>query len=299
MLAQIGKNKFKTMLIVGLIFAFVAVVVYFASSALGMGNLSLPLAFGTTFVTTFISYYSSDKIILKISGARPADPETDKKVQNIMEGLVIASGIPMPKVYIINDPSPNAFATGRNPKNGVVAVTTGLLATMDYYQLEGVLAHELAHIKNYDILLQTIVTVMVGAAVMLADMWRRSMMFGGGRNRNSNNKNGSGQAVMLIVGIVLVVLAPIAGQLMKMALSRNREYLADATAVEMTRNPEGLAGALERLRGAPPVANATNATAGLYISNPLKQKAGNTEKTSLFATHPPIAKRVEAIRGIR
>lgn len=299
MFEAIGKNKFKTAVIVTLILVFLFVVVYYIAVALGMDpTFAATLAIGLSMVTSIGSYWYSDKIVLSMSGARPATEEQDKMLRNILEGLIVAAGLPMPKLYVINDPAPNAFATGRNPQNAVVCVTTGLLDTMDYYQLEGVLAHELAHIKNYDILLQTVASVMIGAAIMLSNIWSRSLFWGRRSSRDDNNNNGA-NAILMIVGLIFVILAPIAGQLMKMALSRNREYLADATAIEFTRNPEGLATALEKLGGINrPMQRASNATEGLYICNPLKAADGKS-MANLFSTHPPIEKRVEAIRNIR
>lgn len=299
MFEAIGKNKFKTAVIVTLILVFLFVVVYYIAVALGMDpTFAATLAISISVVTSIGSYWYSDKIVLSMSGARPATEEQDRMLRNILEGLIVAAGLPMPKLYVINDPAPNAFATGRNPQNAVVCVTTGLLDTMDYYQLEGVLAHELAHIKNYDILLQTVASVMIGAAIMLSNIWSRSLFWGRRSSRDNNNNNGA-NAILMLVGLIFVILAPIAGQLMKMALSRNREYLADATAIEFTRNPEGLATALEKLGGINrPMQRASNATEGLYICNPLKAVDGKSV-ANLFSTHPPIEKRVEAIRNIR
>lgn len=300
MFEAIRSNKLKTAFIVALVTAFFALVVYYIAYYTGFGPYAVPLAIMIAVFSSWASYYYSDKIILSVSGARPADQASDKMVRDAMEGLCIAAGLPMPKVYIIDDPVANAFATGRNPENAVVCVTTGLLQKLDYYELEGVLAHELAHIGNRDILLSTIVTVMVGIVVILSDMWTRSM-FWGGRRRNSDREGGGAQAVIMIIGLIFIILAPLAGQLMKMALSRNREFLADATGAEFTRNPEGLASALEKLAAqSQPVARATNATSNLYIVNPLKAARGEEGGLGvLFATHPPIKKRIEALRNLR
>jgi len=229
--------------------------------------------------------------------ARPADGIEHRQVSNALEGVCIAAGIKTPKLYVMDDPSPNAFATGRNPNHAVVCVTTGLLQKLDYYQLEGVLAHEVAHIKNYDILLSTIASVMIGVVIMISDIWSRSFWYRG--SRRSDNEKGGANAIIMLIGLVFIILAPIAGQIMKFALSRNREYLADATAVEFTRNPEGLATALEVIGGiSQPVRRASSATASMYISDPIK--AANGKRTSnLFSTHPPIEKRVEAIRNLK
>lgn len=302
MFESIHKNKIKTAFIVALTTIFLMVIVYFIAYYTGFGIYAVPMAVLIAFFSSWASYYYSDKIILSISGARPADQASDKMVRDAMEGICIAAGLPMPKVYIIEDPVANAFATGRNPQNAAVCVTTGLLQKLDYYELEGVLAHELAHVGNRDILLSTIVTVMVGIVVILSDFWARSMFWGGGRGRDSKEGGGGAQGIIMIVGIVFLILAPIAGQLMKMALSRNREYLADATAAEFTRNPEGLASALAKLGAQDqPVARATKATSNLYIVNPLKAAKGKEGggMSNLFSTHPPLQKRIEALRNLK
>lgn len=296
MFDSINKNKRKTALIVTLVTIFLGVIVYYIAYATGYGSYAVPMAVIIASASSLISYYNCDKMVLSISGARPADPQTDRLVKNTIEGLCIAAGLPMPKVYIIQDPVANAFATGRNPQHAAVAVTTGLLEKMDAYELEGVLAHELAHIGNRDILLSTVVTIMVGIASIISDFWFRSRWLGGGDNDSDDNK---ANGIIMIIGLIFLILAPIAGQLMKMALSRNREYLADATAVKFTRNPDGLISALRKLGGeTQSVGRATNATANLYISNPLK--AANGKKVSnLFSTHPPIEERIKALENLR
>ncbi|MDR0931207.1 MAG: M48 family metallopeptidase [Clostridiales bacterium] len=299
MFEAVQKNKRRTYFIATLCFVFLGVVVYFIAEFSGLGNIAIPIAVLVAICSTFFSYFFSDKIVLASSHAKPADEETEKYLHNIVEGLCVASGLPKPRIYVVDDPAPNAFATGRNPQKAVVCVTTGLLQRLDYYQLEGVLAHELAHIKNYDILLSTVVTVMVGIVIILSDIFTRFMFFGGGRSRRSNDDNGGGiQIILFIIGLIFIILAPLFGQLLKMALSRNREYLADSTAIEFTRNPEGLATALEKISQDPmPVEHANKATANMYICNPLRNKKG--ESVDLFSTHPPIDKRIEAIRNIR
>jgi len=299
MFNSIRKNKDKTYLIAGLVFLFVAIVFYFVLWYFGFGAIAIPFAVLISIIMSFSSYYFSDKLVLAATHAKPADDEADKKVKNAMEGIVIAAGVPMPRVYIIEDSSLNAFATGRNPQNAIVCVTRGLVEKLDYYQLEGVLAHELAHIKNYDILLATVVTIMVGAVVIIAHMFQRMAFFGGGGRRRSTNEGGGGQAqlVFLVIGLILMILAPIFGQLLKMALSRNREYLADATAIEFTRNPEGLATALEAISGDSAVECADPATASLFIASPTANAKSKTHG-GWFSTHPPIEKRIEALRNI-
>ena len=299
MFKDIYKNKFKTAVILTAIFIFLSVVVYYISYALGYGEYAVTIAVAISLITSLTSYWNSDKIVLSMNKARPADEIEHRKVANALEGVCIAAGIDVPKLYVMDDPSPNAFATGRNPKHAVVCVTTGLLEKLDYYQLEGVLAHEVAHIKNYDILLSTVASVTIGIVIMISDIWSRSFWYRGVRTRNSDNNKNDSNAILMIIGLVFIILAPIAGQLMKMALSRNREYLADATAIEFTRNPEGLATALEVIGGVTtPLRNAGSATASLYISDPLKA-VGKKSISNLFSTHPPIEKRVEAIRNLK
>ena len=297
MFDSINKNKRKTALIVMLVTIFLGIIVYYIAHATGYGSYAVPMAVIVASASSLISYYNCDKMVLSISGARPADPHTDRLVKNTIEGLCIAAGLPMPKVYIIQDPVANAFATGRDPQHAAVAVTTGLLQKMDAYELEGVLAHELAHIGNRDILLSTVVTIMVGIASIISDLWFRSMWWGGNRRRDDDRSGANG--ILMLVGLIFLILAPIAGQLMKMALSRNREYLADATAVKFTRNPDGLISALRKLGGeTQSVSRATNATANLYISNPLKAANGKNV-SNLFSTHPPIEERIKALENLR
>jgi len=297
----IAKNKFRTTMIVAMIFVFFAAIIYFISYfLLEMGNIAVVYGVLIAFIMSFGAYWNSHKIVLKMHKARPATPEQDAKLRNILEGLCIAAGTPVPALYVMEDPALNAFATGRNPNNAVICVTTGLLNNLDYYQLEGVVAHELAHIKNYDILLQTVAGIMIGAAIIASQMATRMMFWGGGRNRNSRNSKGGGAEIIIFaIGIIFIILAPIAGQLLKMSLSRNREFLADATAAEFTRNPEGLASALEAIGGSSiPLKNASNATEGMYIATP-KSELGGRKSSNLFSTHPPINKRVEALRNLR
>lgn len=238
----------------------------------------------------FFSYWYSDKIVLKMAGATLANHEEHRELYHIVENLSITAGLPMPKVYIINDPSPNAFATGRNKEHAVVAVTTGLLVILNKNELEGVIAHELSHIGNRDILLSTIVVVLVGFVAILSDFFLRSRMFHGGGDRD--NKAGG---VLFVVGIVLAIVAPIATQLIHLAISRKREFLADASGALLTRYPEGLASALEKIsQSAVPMGRASQATAHLYISNPFSGKS----ISKLFSTHPPVGERVAALRGM-
>jgi len=305
MFQAITSNKTKTAAIVAGIFLFFAAIIFFLSFYfLELGNFAIMIAVVVSFLLSFGAYWNSHKIVLAIHKARPATPEQDAKLHNILEGLCIASGMPKPKLYVMNDPALNAFATGRNPNNAVICVTTGLLDKLDYYQLEGVVAHELAHIKNYDVLLQTVAGIMIGAALIASRFATRTMFWGGGGRSRSRSSSGGGnsgyvQLAIMAVGLIFIILAPIAGQLLKMALSRNREYLADATAAQFTRNPEALASALEAINGSSiPLRNASNATEGMYIATPCPELRGK-KKANPFSTHPPIEKRVEALRNLR
>ena len=211
---------------------------------------------------------------------------------------MISSGLSYkPRLYVVEDPQPNAFATGRNPEHAIICVTTGLLEKLEYYELEGVIAHEMAHIKNYDILLSAVVTVMVGFIVMLSDIFTRTFFYRGGRDRDNDSK---GNAIAMLIGLILLILAPIVGKIMQMAVSRRREFLADSTAVEFTRNPDGLISALRKLDEDPNELKVANkATENMYIVNPFKKNANGKKKTNLFSTHPSIDDRIEALQNIK
>jgi len=241
------------------------------------------------------SYWFSDKIALKTTGARPASREEFFDLYTVTENLAITAGMQMPRIYVINDPAPNAFATGRNEKHAVVAVTTGLLAMMNRSELEGVIAHELSHIQNKDILLMSAVVVLLGLITLLADFALRMSMFGGG-----NNGDNKGNAFIAIAGIVFIILAPIIAQLIQFAISRRREFLADASGALLTRYPEGLASALEKLGSySAPMKRANHATAHLFISNPFGRAQAGKFINKLFLTHPPTEERIAALRGIK
>jgi heat shock protein HtpX len=262
------------------------------------GVAGVIVAFVIALAMAFGSYWNSDKIALRVSRARPADPEEYARLYNLVEGLTIATGLPMPRLYIVDDPAPNAFATGRDPKHSAIAVTTGLLQKMNRIELEGVLAHELSHIKNYDILVMTLSVVMVGAIALISDLGLRFFIFGGRRNDNS----GAGPIVALIA-LVFIVLAPFAAMLMQFAVGRRRESLADVSAIEMTRYPPGLIAALEKLRDDQTVVRANNrATAHLWIEEPMPQYEGDNRRKNrwshLFDTHPPIEERIAALREL-
>ena len=297
MFEDIKKNKIKSWFIVLLFLAFIAVIVYYICMALDLGELSIIIAMIFAIVSTWGSYYYSDKIVLKLNNARPATREEDLKLVNILDSLVISAGLPeKPQLYVIEDAQPNAFATGRNPKHAVICVTTGLLEKLDYYELEGVLAHEMSHIKNYDILLSAVVSVMVGFVVILSDWFTRISFYCGRRGRDGDNDN-NGNAIIMLIGLIFLILAPIFGQLMQLAISRKREFLADATAIEFTRNPDGLISALEKISADPNELKVANkATENMYIANPFRNKKKSSD---LWSTHPSTEARIEALRNLK
>lgn len=297
MFEDIKKNKIKSWFIVLLFLAFIAVIVYYICMALDLGELSIIIAMIFAIVSTWGSYYYSDKIVLKLNNPRPATREEDLKLVNILDSLVISAGLPeKPQLYVIEDAQPNAFATGRNPKHAVICVTTGLLEKLDYYELEGVLAHEMSHIKNYDILLSAVVSVMVGFVVILSDWFTRISFYGGRRGRDGDNDN-NGNAIIMLIGLIFLILAPIFGQLMQLAISRKREFLADATAIEFTRNPDGLISALEKISADPNELKVANkATENMYIANPFRNKKKSSD---LWSTHPSTEARIEALRNLK
>ena len=250
------------------------------------------------FLLTLASYYAGSAAVLGISRARPIQKADDPQLFNVVEELSIAAGIPMPKIYLIEDEAPNAFATGRNPQNAVVAITTGLRQKLNRDELQGVMAHEMSHIRNYDILFAMLMAVMVGVLVMLCDVFLRSLWFGAGRRRRrSSEGGGSAQLILLLVALVLAIVAPILARIIQMAMSRQREYLADASAVELTRNPYGLANALAKISNDPEVLEVANrATAHLYIVHPIKKF--ESRASSVFDTHPPIRDRIERLLSL-
>ena len=296
MFEDIKKNKMKSWIIVLLFLVFISLIVYYICMALDLGKMSIVIAMIFSIASTWGSYYYSDKIVLSLNKARPATKEENLKLVNILESLVVSSGLPCtPKLYIVEDTQPNAFATGRNPENAVICVTTGLLDKLEYYELEGVLAHEMAHIKNYDIRLSAVVSVMVGFVVMLSDWFTRIAFWGGPRRGRDNDNNGN--PILMLIGLIFLILSPIFGKLMQLAISRKREFLADATAIEFTRNPDGLISALQKISGDPNELNvANNATENMYIVNPFR---GKKSSSSLWSTHPSIEDRVEALRNLK
>ena len=301
MFKTIKKNKFESAIIVSIFIIAVTLIIYYICNALNLGELSILIALIFSIASAWGSYYYSDKIVLASCRARPATKEENLKLVNILDALMVTAGLPKkPDLYVVEDAQPNAFATGRNPEHAVICVTTGLLEKLNYYELEGVIAHEMSHIKNYDILLSAVVSVFVGLIVMLSDMFSRIMFWGGLKDDRDNNSKANG--ILMLLGLIFLILSPIFGTLMQLALSRKREFLADATAVEFTRNPDGLISALEKLENDPnELETANSATANMYIINPFKKNGdkGKRKTSSLWSTHPSTADRIEALRNIR
>ena len=303
MYEHIAKNRAKTILIIiGFVF-FLSLIGYFVGMYLdyryGMGTAYsialMVIALVIALFASFGSYYFSDRIVLSMTRARPVSREDDPRLYYMVEGLSIAAGLPMPAIYIIYDQGMNAFATGRNPKKGVIVFTTGLLETLDDEELKGVISHELAHIKNYDILLGTIIVVLVGIVSIIANIMTRLLFFGG-RGRRSTKGSGGGiiTVVVLVIGVLFIIISPIIAMIIRMAISRNREYLADSTGALISRYPPGLASALKKISSHSEVKTASSATAHLFISNPLGEKSRVMFK-NLFNTHPPVKERIERL----
>lgn len=294
MYSQIDSNKRKTTLLITIFLVFIIGLGWFLGVYMGYGYEITILAVMISFLMTLISYYSGDKVALASTGAKAIQKEDNPYVYRMVENLAITAGIPTPKVYIIDSPALNAFATGRDPEHASIALTTGIISALENQELEGVIAHEMSHIKNYDIRVMMIVVVLVGSISLLSNIFFRARLFGG--KRDSNN-NGGGQigAIIMLVGVVLLILSPLIAELIKLAISRKREYLADASGAMLTRYPEGLAKALEKIsQSNTPLKTASAATAHLFISNPLKKQS----LTALFSTHPPIEDRIKKLREI-
>jgi len=290
----VDQNKRRSLLVMVAFVVVVTLFVWFLAQVLGYGPEMVGFALVVAGMMSFASYWWSDKIILTISGARPASKEKDFLFFTVAENLALAAQIPTPKLYVIDDSAPNAFATGRDPEHAVVCATTGLLSKLDRTELEGVVAHELSHVRNYDIRLMSLVTVLVGMITLLADWFIR------GVGRSNDDDKGSFGMILFLVGILFVLLSPLIAQLIKLALSRRRELLADASAVLLTRQPEGLARALEKISAdKEPLEAANKATAHLYITNPLKNRHDKIGWfASWFNTHPPIEARIQALKAM-
>ena len=294
-------NKRKTWFLLSGFFVFIVIVGYVFSYVMD-SPVVLIIAVLFSIVSSFFSYWYSDKMVLAMSSAKELKFEDNKELYRLVENLCITAGLPTPKIYIIKDSAPNAFATGRDSEHAVVAFTTGIIQKLDRAELEGVIAHELSHIGNRDILLATLVTVMVGIIVLLADWFRRWTFWGGGRRR-SNDKGGQLQIIIMIAAILLSILAPFFAYMMQFAISRKREFAADADGALLTRYPDGLARALEKISADPePLEVANRATAHLFIASPFEGKRDKRDKVSFFKkafmTHPPVAERIAALRGM-
>lgn len=293
---QIAANKRRTALLIVVFFALVLAIGYVFGRAFDIGYGGVLIAFVVAVAMTWGSYWYSDRIVLALSRARPVDRDVEPYLVNTIEGLSIAAGLPVPRAYVIDDPAPNAFATGRDPEHAAVAVTTGLMQKLDRLELEGVIAHELAHIKNRDTLIQTLAAVLAGTVVLASDWMLRSLWWRGGRRRDSEGA-GQLQALFALVGIALAILAPIFATLIQMAISRQREYLADANGALLTRYPAGLASALRKIAQDPNRLSVANkATEPLYIYNPLKDYGGGLN--ALFNTHPPVEERIRRLEAM-
>jgi len=290
---QIAENKRKSLLLLFLFIVFLLFLGWVFGEAYQSGETGLIIALVVALIISFVTFFYGDKMVLGISQAKPVDPKENPYLHNVIEGLAIGAGVPAPKAYIIDDTAPNAFATGRKPQNSAIVVTTGLLQKMDRLELEGVIAHEMSHIKNFDIRYATLVVVLVGTVALLSDWMGRSFFYGRGRR----DRRGGGNAIFILLALILVILSPVIAKLIQLAIFRQREYLADSSGALLTRYPEGLASALEKIsKDTEPLEVANKATAHLYIVNPLLDHRGKLN--DLFSTHPPTEERVKRLRGI-
>ena len=299
MYEQISRNKRRSFFLIFFFFVLIFALTWTFGYVTEMGSFALIPAAFIAFIMTWSGYYFSDRIALSVSRARPVTKEEFPYLFNVVEGLSIAAGLPQPRCYVIDDTAPNAFASGRNPENSVIVVTTGLMQKLNRAELEGVIAHEMSHIKNYDIRVMTLAVVMVGIIALLSDWILRVFFWGGGGRRRSSrdSKGGNAMAIFMIIGLVLAILSPLIAQLLRLAVSRKREFLADASGAMLTRYPPGLASALRKLSAdTEPLEAANKATAHLYIVNPLKEHKGQMNK--LFSTHPPIEERIAALESM-
>lgn len=290
----INQNKTKTILIIITFVILFTGFFYLVGKYFESPSAYLVLGLFISTISSIGSYFYSDKIILFTTNAKPANKKEYFDFYTTTENLALAAGLPMPKLYVIDDPSPNAFATGKDPKHGVVCVTTGLLKSLDRSDIEGVISHELSHIKNYDILVSSIVAVLVGTLVVVSDWIMRSLWWGRSRDNNSRNRN----PIFGLLFIIVLIITPIIATLLQLAISRKREFLADASGVLITRNPNGLASALEKISRFDPMKNPSPSTAHLFIANPLHKKNKNSWLVNLFSTHPPIEERIKILRNL-
>ena len=304
MYEQIARNKRRTFVMLAAFVLLIALVAIALGILLQAGAYIVPIAIVIAIALAWTSYFYSDKVALAASRAKPADGPEYRRYHNLVEGLCIAAGLPKPRLYVVDDPAPNAFATGRNPKHAALAVTTGLLEQMNRVELEGVLAHELSHVKNYDILVSTVAVTAVGAVALMADLGMRFLWFGGRSSRRDNSSSSPLGLILVVLAFALLILAPFAARLMQFAMSRRRELLADASGVQLTRYPPGLISALEKLKDDQAVVHyATRATAQMWIEQPLDrdQEKKGTKGSWLnraFDTHPPLDERIAALKAM-
>lgn len=294
MYEDIKKNKVKTGVIVFGFLTMITLIIYYICNAFGYSEYSIVIALVFSIISTVATYYNCDKVVLASVKARPATREEDLQLTNILDALMITSGLTnKPRLYVVDSMQPNAFATGRNPENAVICVTTGLIEKLNYYELEGVVAHELAHVKNYDIMVSAVVSVMAGFVVMLSD-WFLRITF-----RRRRNDDDNANPVIMIIGLICLIVSPIVSKLIQLAVSRRREYLADATAVSFTRNPDGLISALRKISADDTtMETASEGSAHMFIVTPFKNKR-KANKSSLFSTHPGIEERIQAIEDLK
>jgi len=293
--SQMQSNIARSYLFMGVFVVFIVGLAYVFGQAFGYGDAFVGTAVFIAVLSSFISYFFGDSIVLAMAGARPANRTHDFDLFTVTENVSLAAGTPMPKLYVIPDMAMNAFATGRDPKHAVVCVTSGLVEKLERRELEGVVAHEVSHIKNYDIRFMAIVAVLAGTIAYASDLFIRNLWMGGDRDRDDRNDSG----IFMILGIALALISPLIATLIQFAISRKREYLADASGALVTRYPEGLARALEKISKDPRVLKtASNATAHLFIANPFKNKRSHAWFSTLFNTHPPVAERIRILRAM-
>jgi heat shock protein HtpX len=289
---EITANRRRSLILISFFVVFLLFLGWIFGTTYGSGAAGVVIALLIAVLVSVITFFHGDRMVLGISRARPVDRKQNPYLANVVEGLAIAAGVPAPKAYIIEDSAPNAFATGKDPQHSSVVVTRGLLGKLSRLELEGVIGHEMSHIKNYDIRYATLVAILVGTVALLSDWMRRSIFYRGRRK-----KGGAGSGIVILVALVLAILAPVIAQLIRLALSRQREYLADASGALLTRYPEGLASALEKIsRDTEPLEAANKATAHLYIVNPLLEHRGKLN--TLFSTHPPAEERIKRLRAM-
>ena len=293
----VDSNKRKSLVVVLLFIIFISLAAYVIARAMGFGLGFIGVALIFSGLMSFASYYAGDKIILSLAKAHPIDKKREKLLYQVVQNLSLAAGLPMPKIYVTEDQSPNAFATGRDPEHAALCVTRGLLERLDRTELEGVIGHELSHIGNYDTRLLAIVTILVGMIALLGDWFLQSVWWGGGRS--DRDEEGSAGALFFALALLVAILSPILAQLIQLAVSRRRESLADASSVKLTRQPEGLIKALEKISADPrQLSTANRATASLYIINPLKGHQVVGWLSHLWDTHPPISERIKALQAM-